>query len=205
MVQALPPYAAKKSLALGVHVWCPHRRLHDLDATEFCHAVEGQAELRVAVADEEPWTSSMLGRGPQLLSNPLGRRPPCDADVDHAPPVQLHDEECKDGREANVEQLKEVAGPDIRPMIADEGGPVLAPWTLCGRSDVLLYCPFADADPASAVLPESSPRPTEGCWTPFRGSRRSSGSRSSACCGRGTCEASEAETHRGATGGDSLA
>ncbi len=69
-VQAFPPQAAPKTLAVGVGARCVMRRVEHPYPGAARDAVKRRAILAVIVADQEPWRLAERRRFPQLLCCP---------------------------------------------------------------------------------------------------------------------------------------
>ncbi len=118
------------------------------DPARGSHAIEMRLILAVVVADEVP-RALVEGRGlAQLLGDPGVGRVPRDADVDHPPRAERDHEEGVERAEAQVGDREEVAGPDVRGVVPQEGRSRLAARARdAGDGQVGLDRPLGDAEP----------------------------------------------------------
>ena len=134
MIEALPPYAPQKALAVRVGARSVERRPQKFDPGPARYPRKARAELCVVVTDQEPGRLP-IGRGfSQLLSHPGISRMASHPNMDDFSALQLDDEEGKQGTKEQVSNWQEVARPDLVRMVVQEGGPRLrrgsyAPWS----------------------------------------------------------------------------
>ena len=131
-VQAFPPKAAQKTLAVCVGARSVMRRVEHLDPSPARDAVKRRAILAVIVADQEPWSLTERRCFPQLLGYPALAGMPRDREMHHPSGRQFDDDKDKQVAKPEVMQLQEITGPDGRGMVVQEGEPGLAAWA-CPR------------------------------------------------------------------------
>ena len=93
---------------------------------------EDRTILAVAIADEIARPLPERRGLAQLLGDPGVRRVPCHANVHHAARAEGDHEAGVHGAEQQVGDREKVAGPDLRGVVAQEGGPRLT--GLVGRA-----------------------------------------------------------------------
>jgi hypothetical protein len=70
-VEALAPLGGDEALGKGVGLWSVDRCSDDLDPLAAEDLVEGAAELRVAIVDQEAWRRGSVGERPRELARLL--------------------------------------------------------------------------------------------------------------------------------------
>src|SRR4051812_45878688 len=89
------------------------------------HGVEVYAILGIIITNEIRRRDAEGCRLTQLLSDPLVRWRPGDADMNDAPRAELGDEEREERPKEHVGDLKEIAGPDVSGVVVEKGCPGL--------------------------------------------------------------------------------
>jgi hypothetical protein len=145
MIEALAPHAPEKPLTDGIRSRGLIRCFEDLNVTRLCNTGEVPPELAIVIPNEILRSLSKGCGFSQLLRYPCVAGRSCDAYMDHFPRLQFNNEEGKERTEQQVGDWKEVTGPHIPGMSAQEGCPVLFPWSSRAHvSHVLLDRAFAD-------------------------------------------------------------
>ena len=135
VVEALAPHAPQEALAYGVGQRRADRGAQDADPAPRRDACERRPVLAIVVADEEA-RPRIEERGlTQLPGDPGVGRVLRHADVGHAARAERDDEERVQVVEGEVGDREEVAGPDVRGVIAQEGRPRLPARGLRQESD----------------------------------------------------------------------
>ncbi len=125
MIQAFPSHAAQEALTGGVLPGRAIGRPPLDDAGGRSHAGEDRPVFAVVVADEVPRMLPERRGLAQLLGDPGIRRAARDADVDDPPRAERDHEERVHRPEAEIRDGEEIAGPDVRGVVAQEGRPCL--------------------------------------------------------------------------------
>ncbi len=145
MVQAFLPHISQKAFTDSIGSWGMNRRFEDLDCARFRYTSKTRPELAIVITNQILRRLPIRRRFSQLLCRPgIGRRA-CHANMDDLASFQFDDEEGKEGAKEEIGDLEEIAGPDVRCVIAEKRAPLLPSWLVsANRPHVLLDCPLAD-------------------------------------------------------------
>ena len=147
VIETLPAEAAEKPLTDGVQVGRLRWDGEDIDARGGRGCREIASELVVVVPDQEARGVPIGRRLAKLLGDPRIGWGASDVDMHDLATAVPNDDEGEDGTEPGVIELQEVAGPDIRRVVTEEGVPRLS--RRLARAEgphVLLDRPLAHAE-----------------------------------------------------------
>ncbi len=147
VIETLPAETAEKPLTDGVQVGRLRWDGEDIDARGGRGCREIASELVVVVPDQEARGVPIGRRLAKLLGDPRIGWGASDVDMHDLAAAVRKDDEGEDGTEPGVLELKEVAGPDIRRVVAEEGVPRLSKRLARAEGPhVLLDRPLAHAE-----------------------------------------------------------
>ncbi len=126
VIQARAADAPQEALADGVGLRGAVRCAQDLDTARCRDPRERRPERAVVIADEGARALVKRGGLAQLLGDPGVGRMARRAHMDDSPYGLFNDEEGEQWPEEHVRDREEVAGPEVRGVIAQEGRPRLA-------------------------------------------------------------------------------
>ena len=123
VVEALPSQAAQETLADGVCLGCSIRCSQHLDPCAVSYLGKRIPILVVVVVDQKARSFCKGSRFAQLLGCPLVGWVPRHPKMDNSPRAQLDDDEHEDGAKEEIIGLKEIAGPNLAGVVAQERNP----------------------------------------------------------------------------------
>ena len=161
MVKAFLSYASHEAFAEAIGSGCMIRCCENLNPTCGRHSSKAGPKCAVVIMDQIFRCLPIGSRFPEVLGHPgIGRRS-SDADMDHPSRLEEGEEESKERSKEQIDDLQEVARPDLSGVSVQKGRPFLSSWLRCANfSHVLLDRALADAKaqfPTSCATRYTSP------------------------------------------------
>ncbi len=123
VVEAFAPQGADEALDMGGRFGCQDRRPDHADTGAASDVVKGAGELAIVVPEQELRAATEGSEVAKLLDDPRGSGRHRGGGVDELPRLEVNDDEDVVAAEPEVTDLEEVAGPDRRSLLTQEGGP----------------------------------------------------------------------------------